>query len=154
MASSTVRLVTEPAGQGDGISIDVPAAGAGAVHLHLHIGTTRRPVETDSPPAIMGTAKIRRGPWRPILILAAGCAVAFVAFDLGARSDANQAYGTTPPMPSVPPTFLVPPPTPSPAVAPSGDLPAALRTQLAQPPSVTLPPGASQLPANAFGLHP
>jgi hypothetical protein len=141
MTHSPLRLVIGHAGQNLSEVIEIPDTPA--LHLHLYLGMASHPVG----PAATAQGQPAKPLWRPFLIGAVSLVMALLAFDLGAhlgaghaRAEAGeQAIANRLPLPPIP-----------------AELPQAMRERLAQPPTITPPPGSppDASTPNPFGLHP
>jgi hypothetical protein len=159
MTDHPFRLVVNRADPSEPATINVPAPGPAGLHIHLHIGATAPnvaavpPVTTKKPLAAGRSGKRR---WRSWLMGAAGVVIAVVAFDFGARSGEGHARELAAQADASNLTARLSGQPLSAAPAP-GELPPAVRQQLAQPPTITPPPSTSQQSAGSpspFGLHP
>lgn len=134
--------------------------------VHVVVGSAGIAITDDRPR--IGDERVAPAPRRrPLLMLTGGVVVLAVGFVLGHRTITSRAQAEASPASTVSPT---PPPavqafpqqglpSPAPAGPPpltSGQMPPALTQQLAQPPQVVPPPGASRPAAqpnkNPFGL--
>jgi hypothetical protein len=155
-----LRLVLGAAHTDAPSDIELPPAGPAGLHIHLHLGPPAAYPAVEIPPSAPAPEPARSGRriWRPVLTGLAGVLIAVVFFDLGARSgqghaeaiaaaqlhNANMLARATAPqaaLPNLPDPNAMPP---------------AVTQQLAQPPTVTPPPGAPAQPgaSNPFGLQP
>ncbi len=144
MTQPPLRLVFDQGKHVPPMAMDLPPGNA-ALHIHLHLATTARqePLEALMPPAAAVQGRTTKRRWRPFMLWAAGVVAATVAFDLGARWGEGHARAIA--------VLQAPPPLP----AYPSELPANLRQQLAQPPTVTPPPERGRVPnaADPFGLQ-
>ena len=159
MTRTPLRLVFD---QGDRFvpqAIDMPRSTTD-LHIHLHLGAEPLP----QAPLVVADQQQSRGKGRPeirlaryVLLGVAGIGVVFGAYDLCARTadrharalSASQVEGASP-------SGLAPGATQQRAALPSsGELPPNIRQQLAQPPTITAPPGMVHSPGtpDPFGLQ-
>ncbi len=159
MTRPALRLVLEEEKPTDATAVDWPSSETAGLHIHLHVGTpapqNARPTETSPPAASAIQEQSGKSVLRPIMLGVAGVLFLFVAFEVGARSGEGHARAlassqtNTAALASILPRLQSLPP------ASANEMPAALRQQLAQPPTITAPPGPP-VPAgahNPFGLQ-
>ncbi len=160
MTQTPLRLVFD---RGDLLThsqaIDVPSSTSN-LHIHLHLGAEAQPqVPVGVEDQRLGQDRGRSGrrlAW-PVLLGVAGVAIVVGAYDLGARIGEGHARALatsqagTAGLNTLAPGVMqqrVAPPSPS-------ELPPNIRQQLAQPPTIIAPPGATA-PAGGpdpFGLQ-
>lgn len=123
-AEATASTMSQPATQHGTMQLHLPPG----AHVHIHLGAVPA---TIAQPA----AASRRS---PVALALAGLALLGGGYLVGTRSMAARSGGDGPGFPT---SASVLPPAPE---APSalGDIPQALREQLARPPVITPPPGA------------
>jgi hypothetical protein len=159
MTRPALRLVLDQEKDTDARTADWPSAETTGLHIHLHIGTpdqqNARPTETSPPAAsaIQGTSG--RSVLRPIMLGVAGVFIVLVAFEVGARSGEGHARAIASSPTNTAALASIIPGLQSLPSASANEMPAALRQQLAQPPTVTAPPGpaVSAGAQDAFGLQ-
>jgi hypothetical protein len=157
MTRSPLRLVFDQGDDTRTAALELPPTGSEALHIHLHVGPSERlrPSPAAVAPADADTQK--KGHRRPLLLGAAGIAIAVVAFDLGARSGEGHARALAASQASITGLASLASALPSPAIAStsSSELPASVRQQLAQQPTVTAAPGvpAAAGAPDPFGLQ-
>lgn len=157
MTQTPLRLVFDQGERSAPHAIEVPSSTT-ILHIHLHLGAEAQPQ------AYLANQRLgqdrgrsgRRLAW-PVLLGVAGVAIVVGAYDLGAqfgeghaRALATSQAGTAGLSTLIPGVMQqrVAPPSPS-------ELPANIRQQLAQPPTITVPPGV-MAPAGSpdpFGLR-
>ncbi len=153
MTRPPLRLVFDGGEDTTPAVLELPPGAAG-IHVHLHIGA---PDRLEPPPAVAGQGRSARGYWRLLLLGGASAAIGFVAFDMGARVGEGHAGALAVSRASAGGLASLIPSTPPPSRTSSSELPAAVRQQLAQRPTITPPLPADQQPtggSNPFGLHP
>ena len=147
MTRPTLRLVV---GGPDGADshIELPVSGPSTLHVHLHLGAEPASL---APPLLADVAgqsgQSAKGRGRKPLLACAACVVALVSYEAGTHSGSERAPVARP-LPAPPQAaFTLPNP---------GELPSAVRQQLASPPVLTPPQGAQAAAGagNPFGLHP
>ncbi len=154
MTRPPLRLVFDGGEHTTPTVLELPPGPAG-IHVHLHIGA---PDRQEPPPAAAVQGRSEKRYWRLLLLGGASAAIGFVAFDLGARVGEGHASALAVSRASASGlASLIPGPKGPPAQPTSSELPAAVRQQLAQRPTITPPLPAGQQPpdgSNPFGLHP
>ena len=134
-AEATASTMSQPATQHGTMQLHLPSG----AHVHIHLGA--------APAADVQPALGRRVSVVPLVL--AGLALLGGGYLAGSRGPAARAGDDGS---GAPASASLLPPAPDLPAAP-GELPPALRTQLARPPVVTPPPGATGAPArNPFGL--
>ena len=155
MTRSPLRLVLDQGEDTAATAMKLPSVGPADLHIHLHLGVGgHEPQEMRS--AVEAKGRTGRGPWRPVLLGAAGVLIAFVAFDVGARTGEGHARALAASRSSAAglASLMPGPQRPSEPPASPNEMPAAVRQQLAQPPTITPPPVEPSAAPNPFGLHP
>jgi hypothetical protein len=159
MTQSPLRLVVDHGDDTAPAGFEFRPASGAALHIHLHMASPDAQLPSTTPalaPETRGRGRSGSGVTRPLLLGVAGVLVAVGAFDLGARSGAGHAEALAAARTSAAglASLAAVPPGPQSAAAP-GELPASVQLQLAQRPTVTLPPGAkpSGGGTDAFGLQ-
>ena len=147
MTHPTPRLVIGGADEADR-HVELPMAGSSTLHVHLHL----RPAPASlvpSPPsdAVGKSGQSEKGWGRMPLLACAACVLALVSYEAGTHAGNGRAPSARPLPASPQAAFTLPNP---------GELPAAVRQQLASPPVLTPPQGAQAAAGagNPFGLHP
>ena len=154
MTRPPLRLVLDAGDHPIPATLELPP-GAADIHVHLHIGA---PDRHEPPPAAAVQGRSEPGYWRLLLLGGACAAIGIVAFDMGARTGEGHALALAVPRGSASGlASLLPGPKGPPAQPASSELPASVRQQLAQRPTIIPPLPATQQPpdgSNPFGLHP
>ena len=130
-AEATASTMSQPATQHGTMQLHLPSG------AHIHLGA--------APTAAVQPALRRRVSVVPLVL--AGLALLGGGYLAGSRGPAARAGDDG--SGALASTSLLPPAPDLPAAP--GELPPALRAQLARPPVVTLPPGASATPGGAGG---
>jgi hypothetical protein len=157
MTRSPLRLVFDQGDDTRTAALELPPTGSEGLHIHLYVGPSDRPRPGPAGEAPAEVETRGRGRRRPLLLGVAGLVIALVAFDLGARSGEGHARALAASQASVMglPSLASALPSPATASTSSNELPASVRQQLAQPPTVTAPsgvPAAAGAP-DPFGLQ-
>jgi hypothetical protein len=132
-------------------AIDVPSSTT-TLHIHLHLGSAgadQGPLPVVDRRPIQASGRSGRRLTRPLLLGVAAVAMVVGAYDFGARIGEGHARATLARIqagPSDPSRLALDAAQPQKAgvAAPvSSELPPSIRQQLAQPPTVTVPPGTA-----------
>jgi hypothetical protein len=137
-------------------SVDLPPAGPGGLHIHLHVGAPDQRQQHFAPgPDADEKGRSGRGYRRPLLLGVAGILIALVAFDLGARSGEGHARALAAARTNAEGLASLAPGAQQQQLNSPGDLPAVMRQQLAQQPTITPPPGTAATAGmpDPFGLQ-
>ncbi len=146
MTRPTLRLVVGGPDEAEQ-HVELPMSGASPLHVHLHLGAAKASL-APPPLDVMGkTGQSEKGWGRTSLLACAACVLALVSYEVGAHSGSGRAPVAHPLLAPPQAAFTLPNP---------GELPAAVRQQLASPPVLTPPQGAQAAAGagNPFGLHP
>ncbi len=145
MARPTLRLVVGDADEADR-HVELPMTGTSTLHVHLHLGAAPASLVPSPPSEAAGKGGQSEKGWgRMPLLACAACVLALVSYEVGTHTGSGRAPIARP-LPAPPQAaFTLPNP---------GELPAAVRQQLASPPVLTPPQGAQAAAGNPFGLHP
>ena len=146
MTRPTLRLVVGGPDDADS-SVQLPTSGPSTLHVHLHLGAA--PVSLGLPPPsdmVEKSGQSEKGWGRRSLLVCAACVLALVSYEAGTHAGSGHAPVARP-LPAPQAAFTLPNP---------GELPPAVRQQLASPPVLTPPQGAQAAAGagNPFGLHP
>lgn len=155
MTRTPLRLVLNQGKDTAATAVELPSAGPANLHIHLHLGAgAHEPL--DMRPAAEAKGRTGKGLWRPVLLGGAGVLIAFVAFDVGARTGEGHARALAASRSSAEglASIMARPQSSLEAPAASNEMPAAVRQQLAQRPTITPPPAEPSAAPNPFGLHP
>lgn len=158
MIQPPLRLVVDRSAEPASTAVELFSPAAGSLHIHLHAGPQAGSATADATMRPEGHEKRSptKGMRRPLIMGAAGVLIALVAFNVGARTGAGHAQALAATKASAA-GFTAPAggPPPQQAVRAPGGLPAALRQQLAERPTISLPAGA-EAPSGGpdlFGLQ-
>ena len=147
MTRPMLRLVVGSADEADR-HVEVPMAGSSTLHVHLHLGAEPASFVPSPPSEVVGkSGQSEKGWGRMPLLACAACVLALVSYEAGTHTGSGHAPVARPLPASPQATFTLPSP---------GELPPAVRQQLASPPVLTPPQGAQAEAGagNPFGLHP
>jgi hypothetical protein len=157
MTRSPLRLVFDQGDDTRTAALELPPTGSEGLHIHLHVGPSERLRSSPAAEAPADADTKGKGRRRPLLLGVAGIVIAVVAFDLGARSGEGHAGALAASQDRVKGLASLAPVLPSPATSStsSSELPASVRQQLAQQPTVTAAPGvpAAAGAPDPFGLQ-
>ncbi|MEA2790276.1 MAG: hypothetical protein QOG73_2682 [Acetobacteraceae bacterium] len=157
MTRSPLRLVFDQGDDTRTAALELPPTGSEGLHIHLHVGPSERLRPSPAAVAPADADTKGKGRRRPLLLGVAGIVIAVVAFDLGARSGEGHARALAASQASVTglPSLASALPSPATASTSSSELPASVRQQLAQQPTVTAAPGvpAAAGAPDPFGLQ-
>ena len=147
MSRPTLRLVVGNPDEADQ-HVELPMSSASTLHVHLHLGAVPASLVPPPPSDVAGkSGRSEKGWGRMPLLACAACALALVGYEAGSHTGSGRPPVARP-LPAAPQaafTLLNP-----------GELPPAVRQQLALPPVLTPPQGAPAAAGagNPFGLHP
>ena len=145
MTRPMLRLVVGSADEADR-HVELPMAGQSTLHVHLHLGAAPASLVSLPPSDVLGeSGRSGKGWGRTPLLACAACVLALVSYEAGTHTGSGRALVARPLPASPQAAFTLPNP---------GELPAAVRQQLASPPMLTPPQGAQAAAGNPFGLHP
>ncbi len=147
MTRPTLRLVVGSPDEAEQ-HVELPMSGPSTLHVHLHLGAAPASLAPPPPLDVVGkSGQSEKGWGRTSLLACAACVLALVSYEVGTHNGSGRAPVARP-LPASPRTaFTIPNP---------GELPPAVREQLASPPVLTPPQGAQAAAGagNPFGLHP
>ena len=145
MTRPMLRLVVGSADEADR-HVELPMPGQSTLHVHLHLGAAPASPVSLPPSDVVGeSGRSGKGWGRTPLLACAACVLALVSYEAGTHTGSGRAPIARPLPASPQAAFTLPNP---------GELPAAVRQQLASPPVLTPPQGAQAAAGNPFGLHP